>query len=426
VSATTTEPATAEPPRLDAFLRFVVRARQANMFLVLVLALFVGLVFGGIMIIVTQPTLLTSWSHFFSHPGGTIASSFNTVWFAYEELFQGAVVNFHSLRLLIDDPSKVTLATALIPLSGTLTYATPLIVAGLGLAIGFRSSLFNIGGQGQVILGGVLALLVGFSFHLTPVLQVPLEMIAAIGGGALLAGFAGVLKAYTGAHEVIVTMMSNYTMIAVLGYLLIQPLFARPGVLDGASKAVGVSGQLPYFFSHLNAALLLNVGFIIALVAVFAVQWFFTRSKTGFELLMVGQNPDAARVAGIYSKRSIIICLALAGGLLGLAGMLELTGVDHFVTPNFGGSYGFDAITVALLGRNKPWGVFFAAIFFGAMFTGGEAMQAFTPTNIQFSLADVIQAVVVFCVATPALLVEVFHLRGGSRLMNSTYAGGWV
>jgi len=417
---------TAQPPRVDAFIRFVVRARQANMFLVLILALFVGLSFGAVMIIVTQPTLLTSWSHFFSHPGGTIAKSFNTVWFAYEQLFQGAVINFHSLRTLVDDPTKANLATVLIPVSGTLTYATPLIVAGLGLAIGFRSGLFNIGGQGQVVLGGVLALLIGFSFHLTPVLQVPLEMLVAMAGGALLAGFAGVLKAYTGAHEVIVTMMSNYTMIAVLGYLLIQPLFARPGVLDGASKAVGVTGQLPYFFSHLSSALLLNVGFVIAVVAVIAVQWFFNRSKIGFELLMVGQNPEAARVAGIYSRRSIIICLVLGGCLLGLAGMLELTGVDHFVTPNFGGSYGFDAITVALLGRNKPWGVFFAAIFFGAMFTGGEAMQAFTPTNIQFSLADVIQAVVVFCVATPALLVEVFHLRGGGRLMTDTYAGGWV
>jgi simple sugar transport system permease protein len=106
--------------------------------------------------------------------------------------------------------------------------------------------------------------------------------------------------------------------------------------------------------------------------------------------------------------------------------MLELTGVDHFVTPNFGGSYGFDAITVALLGRNKPWGVFFGAVFFGAMFAGGEAMQAYTPTNIQFSLAEVIQAVVVFCVATPALIVEIFHLRDGSRLTSNTTTGGWI
>ena len=420
----TTTPVT--QPRLGAVMRLAVRARRANMLWVLSLALLAGLAFGGVMIIVTTPALLTSWSQVTSHPGGTIAASFNTVWFAYEQLFQGAVVNFHALRMLIDSPTKANLAVVLTPLSGTLTYATPLIVAGLGLAIGFRSNLFNIGGQGQVVLGGVLTLLVGFSLHLTPVLQVALEILVAMVGGALLAGFAGVLKAYTGAHEVIVTMMSNYTMTMILGYLLITSLFSRPGVKDGASKAVGVTGQLPYFFSHISPALLLNVGFLIAVAAVFAVQWFFNRSKTGFELLMVGQNADAARVAGIFSKRSIIICLALAGSLLGLAGMLELTGVDHFVTPNFGGSYGFDAITVALLGRNKPWGVFFGALFFGAMFAGGEAMQAFTPTNIQFSLAQVIQAVVVFCVATPALLIEAFRLRDGDRLVSTTGAGGWL
>jgi simple sugar transport system permease protein len=141
---------------------------------------------------------------------------------------------------------------------------------------------------------------------------------------------------------------------------------------------------------------------------------------------MVGQNPDAARVAGIFSRRSIIICMALSGALLGLAGMLKITGVDHLATPNFGGSYGFDAITVALLGRNKPWGVFFGAIFFGAMYTGGAAMQAFTPTNIQFSLSQVIQAVVVFCVATPALVIEAFRLRDGASLVSTNGSGGWV
>ena len=242
--------------------------------------------------------------------------------------------------------------------------------------------------------------------------------------GALLASLAGVLKAYTGAHEVIVTMMSNYIMVLLMGYLLITNLFARPGVKDGASKAVTPSGQLPYFFSHLSSGLLVNVGFLIAVAMVVVVQWFFNRSKTGFELLMVGQNGEAARTAGMNSKRTTIITLCLAGALCGLAGMLELTGVDHFLSPNFGGSYGFDAITVALLGRNRPWGVFFGAIFFGAMYAGGEAMQAFTPTNIQYSLAQVIQAVVVFCVATPALIVEIFRLTDNGRFRSSGSVGG--
>jgi simple sugar transport system permease protein len=262
--------------------------------------------------------------------------------------------------------------------------------------------------------------------NLTPILQVSFELVAAMIAGALLASLAGVLKAYTGAHEVIVTMMSNYIMVLLMGYLLITNLFARPGVKDGASKAVTPTGQLPYFFSHLSSGLLVNVGFLIALAAVFVVQWFFNRSKTGFELLMVGQNGEAARTAGINAKRTTIITLCLAGALCGLAGMLELTGVDHFLSPNFGGSYGFDAITVALLGRNRPWGVFFGAIFFGAMYAGGEAMQAFTPTNIQYSLAQVIQAVVVFCVATPALIVEIFRLTDNGRFRSTGSSGGWT
>jgi simple sugar transport system permease protein len=414
------------PSRSSQLLAIAQRVRRANMALVLLLALFVGLTIGAIMIIVTTPALVHSWSTFFSHPGATIAENFNTVWFAYEQIFQGALINFHALRVLIDHPDKANLATALGPISLTLQYATPLIVAGLGLAIGFRSNLFDIGGQGQVIAGGLIAGLIGFSLNLTPILQVTLELIGAILAGALLASLAGVLKAYTGAHEVIVTMMCNYIMVLLMGYLLITNLFARPGLKDGASKAVTPSGQLPYFFSHLSSGLLVNLGFLIALAMVFVVQWFFNRSKTGFELLMVGQNGEAARTAGINSKRTTIITLCLAGAFCGLAGMLELTGVDHFLSPNFGGSYGFDAITVALLGRNRPWGVFFGAIFFGAMYAGGEAMQAFTPTNIQYSLAQVIQAVVVFCVATPALIVEIFRLTDNGRFRSSGSSGSWT
>ncbi len=418
---------TATPaPRTSRLLQVALRVRRANMALVLALALFVGLTAGAFMIIVTTPTLVHSWATFFNHPGATISENFNTVWFAYEQIFQGSLFDFHSMRLLIDHPDKANLATALGPISLTLQDATPLIVAGLGLAIGFRSNIFDIGGQGQVIAGGLIAGLIGFSWHFTPVLQVTLELVGAMIAGALLASLAGVLKAYTGAHEVIVTMMSNYIMVLLMGYLLITNLFARPGLKDGASKAVTASGQLPYFFSHLSSSLLVNVGFLIAFAMVFVVQWFFNRSKTGFELLMVGQNGEAARTAGINAKRTTIITLCLAGALCGLAGMLELTGVDHFLSPNFGGSYGFDAITVALLGRNRPWGVFFGAIFFGAMYAGGEAMQAFTPTNIQYSLAQVIQAVVVFCVATPALIVEIFRLTENGRFRSTGSSGGWT
>ena len=396
-------------------LRAALRVREANMAIVLLCAIAIAIVMGGLLIIFTTPMLTSSWGGFFSHPGGTITLTLRTVWYAYEMIFQGAIIDFHATNVLLHHWSTENFAAFITPLAGTLSYATPLIVAGLGLAIGFRSGLFDIGGRGQIIGGGMAAAWVGFTFNFTPVLEISLEIIAAIIVGGLLGGFAGVLKAYTGAHEVIVTMMTNYIVVLVMGYLLIQPLFAQPGVLNGLSKTVNPSAQLPEFLSHISSTLYFNFGFVFALIAVVATQWFFDRSKTGFELLAVGRNAEAARTAGINVRRSTILTLALAGGVLGLSGMMQVAGVDHHISPTFGGSYGFDAITVALLGRNRPWGVFFGAIFFGAMATGGHIMQAVTPTNIDYSLAQVIQAVVVFCVATPALIIEMFKLREPAR-----------
>lgn len=421
MSTTTVE--TRRPSRL---LAVATRIREANILVVFLLSTLIGMIFGAILITATTPALTSSWAHFFSHPGGTLALNFNTVWFAYEEIFQGSVVSFSALHAVFAHPSTSTFAVLLTPISGTLTYATPLILAGLGLAIGFRSSLFDIGGQGQVVAGATVATLIGFGVHAPSYIHIPLEMIGAMAAGLLLASIAGVLKAYTGAHEVIVTMMLNYVMLLALQFLLIHQPMAMPNQSNGESKYILASGQLPNFLSHLSSTLRLNFGLVLAVAAVVATQWFFTRSKTGFELLMVGQNPRAAETAGINAKRATIVALALAGAMVGLAGMTQVAGVDHYMTPGYGGTYGFDAITVALLGRNKPWGVFFGAIFFGAMYTGGHLMQGATPSNIQFSLAQVIQAVVVFCVATPALVVEVFKLRENGRLGDSARAGGWA
>jgi len=405
----TIDTASPQAPHSSRVLSVAVRLREANMFMVLILAFFIGLVAGGILISFTTPDVTSSWSHFFSHPGYTVGLTWDTVANAYSQLFQGALVNFHDTHQMFQNPNKANVAQFLTPIASSLTYATPLIVAGLGLAIGFRSGLFDIGGQGQILAGGLAATWAGFTFHFTPVVQVAFEILVAVIVGGLLAGFAGLLKAYTGAHEVIVTMMTNYIMKLVMGYLLIQPLFALGLIHDGQSKSILPNGQLPQFLDHLSPTLALNFGFVIAVLAVVAVQWFFNRSKTGFELLMVGQNSEAARTAGINVKRATIITLSLAGSFLGLAGMLQVAGVTHYIDPTFGGTYGFDAITVALLGRNKPWGVFFGALFFGFMYSGGHIMQA--STNIAFSLALVIQAVVVFCVATPAVVIELFRLR---------------
>lgn len=416
---------TAQSPRRSSpFMAIVRKAREANIVVLSVISLLIAGAFGAVLIILTTPTLLTSWESFFSHPGATIAASAKLVWWAYESLFQGAVVSFHDLSTWISNPTKANLATVLGPLSSTLTYASPLIVAGLGLSVGFRGSLFDIGGQGQVIAGAGAALIIGFSLHTSPFLQVPLEMVAAMVIGALLAGACGALKAYTGAHEVITTMMSSRIILALLPWFLGLGFIARAGFHDGASKTVNPQGQLPLLLGHLSPSLTLNLGFPIAIATVFLVQWFFNRSKTGFWIFMVGQSREAARTAGINIKQVTILTLALAGALLGMAGMLELTGIEQFMSTNFGGSYGIDAIAVALVGRNKPWGVFAAAVFFGMMQQGGQIMEA--TTGISQSLAIVIQAVVAFCIATPFFVCDIFKLRGVERLAALETSAGWA
>jgi len=410
----------------SALLRVAIRVRDANILKVTALAFVVGLAFGALLIILTTPTLLRSWGGLFSHPGGTIALNAKTIWGDYELLFCGGVFDPRAVWAAIQHSNDANWTNALGPLSSTLTYATPLILAGLGLAVGFRTNLFDIGGQGQLIGGALGATYVGFTVHGSAVALVALEILAGMAGGLLIAAIPAVLKAITGAHEVITTMMMNYVTLSLLGYLVLHTPFARPGQLQGESKSIVPAGQLPKLFGWISSSLQVNAGFIIALVAVVAVAWFLNRSTLGFELQMVGANPDAARTAGVSSRRVIIIALCIAGALVGLAGMAQVSGIDVYLSPGYGGTIGFDAIVVALLGRNKPLGVLFAALLFGALDSGGHYMQIYSSTNIDYSLALVIQAVIVFCVATPALMVALFRLRASATMQAALASGGWA
>lgn len=427
--------ATAEP-RPGRMRRTAHRLGEANVVVVTALSFLVGLTFGALLIIVTTPTLLhtwgsvfsQSWGSFFPHLWWVIHYNASAIWGNYEQLFTGSIFDPRQLWAAIQHPSKANWTLAMTPLSETLTYATPLIIAGLGISIGFRTSLFNIGGAGQVIAGAILATWVATSVSLPIYLMLPLEMMAGIVGGLVVAGFAGILKAYSGAHEVITTMMLNKIIYYLLLYLLIHPPIQQPGSAQGQSKQIPSSGTLPHLFNWIGPGLRVNAGLIIALVAAVGVWWFMERGTAGFRFRVVGANPDAAKTAGINSKHVIVAALAISGALVGLAGMVQVSGVNGSMDATFGGNIGFDAITVALLARNKPIGVVLGAILFGALVAGGHQMQAFAPVNlpIDYSLAQVIQAVIVFCVATPALIIEVFRLKDAGAFTSVVKTQGWA
>ncbi len=290
--------------------------------------------------------------------------------------------------------------------SETLTSAAPLTLAALGLAIGFKAGLFNIGAEGQMILGGVAAVVVGFSLPGLPVyIHLPLALLAGALGGAAWASIAGWLRAATGAHEVILTIMLNLTAQRLLTYLLRNPPIQNPARTDPISKSVVESARLPELLSWIDPNLRLHAGILLAIGAVLVVYWLMYRTTLGFELRASGASPDAARYAGIRAGAVIVLSMALAGALAGLAGANQVLGVIGRVSPNFTGGIGFDAIAVALLGRSHPGGILLAGLLFGALQAGGRQMQV--AAGVSLDLVAVIQALIIIFIAAPVIFRNV-------------------
>jgi simple sugar transport system permease protein len=287
--------------------------------------------------------------------------------------------------------------------SETLTAATPLILCGLGLALGFRAGLFNIGAEGQLILGGVAAVSVGFMVTGLPIwIHLPLALLAGAVVGALWASIAGWLKAATGAHEVITTIMLNFIAFRLTDYLLRNPPVQQAGRSDPISGTVLDTARLPQLLDFIDPGNRLHAGLLIALAAVVVVYWLLFRSTIGFEFRASGANPDAARYAGMRSGLIIVLVMAAAGALAGLAGANQVLGVLGRASPNFSASIGFDAIAVALLGRSHPVGVLFAGILFGALQAGGRQMQV--DAGVSIDLIAIIQALIIVFIAAPLLV----------------------
>ncbi len=288
-------------------------------------------------------------------------------------------------------------------ISETLTAAAPLILAGLGLALGFRAGLFNIGAEGQILVGGMAAVVVGYSFAGLPsFFHLPLALVAGALAGAAWASIAGWLRAATGAHEVITTIMLNLTAFRLVDYLLRNPPIQRPGRTDPISRSVLESAELPRLLTWFDPTLRVHAGIILVILMVAFVYWLLFRTTVGFEFRAAGLNPDAARYAGMRSSLIIVVVMALAGALAGLAGANQVLGVLGRGSPGFSGGVGFDAIALALLGRSHPVGVLLAGLLFGALQAGGREMQV--SAGVSLDLIGVIQALIIIFIAAPMLV----------------------
>jgi ABC-type uncharacterized transport system permease subunit len=383
------------------------------------LAIVAALVLGALLIAVTNTAVLHAWGRLFSDPGNAFAQAWDAIFAAYRAMFDGAIFSPATIGAAFHGGS---VGAIFYPISQSLSDATPLILTGLSVAIAFRAGLFNIGAAGQWIGGAVVATYLGFAVSLPPVIHVIVCLIGGIAGGAVVGWVVGELKARTGAHEVIVTIMLNYVMYNLLSYLLGTPrALQAPGQSNLISPNLAASAQLPHVGGPPPQV---GVGFLIALAAAGGVWWLLARSTTGFEFRTVGANPSAARSAGMSVGRTWVLAMAIAGALAGLSGASVIQGsAVHALTFNSYGTYGFDGITVALLGRARPVGVVLAALLFGALHSGGTAMQA--ATSVPTDISQVLQGLIVLFVAAPPLIRAVFRLREARAGGIEAVAKGW-
>lgn len=373
-------------------------------FLSFIFAFFIG----GIIIVFSDPVIMSQ----LSSPGKFLTSAAARIGNSYLAIFQGSIYDVNLAR-------ESGFFRGFYPLSETLVTAIPLLFAGLAVALAFRSGLFNIGAQGQFIFGAIGASYVGFAYEFPPLIHVPLVLIAGIALGGLFGGFVGLLKAKTGAHEVIVTIMLNYIASLFILWLLKTQAFLREERQDPIAPEVNSSAQLPKL---LGEDLRIHLGIFIALGVTWFVWWLLTRSTLGFKFRAVGANSNAARTAGISVPFVTTATMFISGGLAGLGGAVHLIGTEYALTAGIAGSIGFDAITVALLGQATPLGTLLGALLFGALQTGSRTLLSNTGTPSE--IVQVMQALIVLFIATPMLLKKVFRLKNTIESKSMT-AKGW-
>lgn len=361
-----------------------------------VVSIVLGFAVGAFFMIISNREFLQSVVYFFADPLASLRAAGNVVSDGYGALIRGSIYN----------GSAATIEGALRPLTETLRLAGPLIAAGLGIGLGFRVGLFNIGGTGQLVSGLIWATFVATRMELPPVVHFVVAIVAAIVGAALVGAFVGFLKARTGANEVITTIMLNYIIVSFFNFLLSDNALLQGATAGGYTKSDPAfeTARLPYLLGEDYA---LNLGFILAIAAVVVYWWLMERSTVGFRLRAVGFNPSAAKTAGINVEGTFILAMGLSAAFVGIAAANQALSSTGGVTPTSHAGIGFDAITVALLGGSSAGGILLAGLLFGAFKAGSSAIQI---EGISPDVLGIVQGAIVLFIAAPPLIRAIFRL----------------
>lgn len=359
------------------------------------LAILAGFVVGGILMAVTDAKFLNSIGYFFQRPSDALGAGWSAIVQGYTALFKGSIYN----------PDAKSFAVAIRPFTETLRFSGPLILAALGIGLGFRVGLFNIGGLGQMLAAVAGSSWVAFALPLPPVIHMIAAVVVGVLAAALWGSIAGFLKATTGAHEVIVTIMLNY--IALNAVTLLMRSGFLHDQLAGSNPKTPAPLETAQYPQILGPSFKLHIGFIIALAGVAFYWWLMERSALGFRLRTVGENPHAAATAGMSVPRLYVTAMAASAAFVGFAGANQVLGSRTGVTPTVDSGIGFDGITVALLGGGGAVGILFAGLLFAAMKAGGPAMQI---ADVSPEVMVVVQGVIVLFIAAPPLVRAIFRL----------------
>lgn len=382
-----------------------------------IMAIITGLLLGGVIVALSTEEVYLMWS---DSPLQAIANGFKAAWESYVALFSGSFGSPAKIIAAIQGGDGLEIRRAFNPIFESLVKSVPYIFGGLAVALGFKTGLFNIGVEGQIFMGGVFAVYVGYSITGIPaIIHIPLAFLAGALGGAIWGFIPGLLKAKTGGHEVINTIMMNYIAFRLTDWLLRGPM-KRPDSTNPLSPVIEESAKLPRFF---ESPIRFHFGFFIALGVAFLVYWFLFKTKWGFNLRTVGANPNAARYAGMNIVRSTIMAMSLSGALAGMAGANELLGLNHHLSQSFSPGYGFDSIALALLGRNHPLGVVLAGLLFGTLRNGATRMQV--AAGIPIDIISVVQALILAFIAAPAIIRTIYRLKEPKQGDAGVRVSGW-
>jgi len=381
------------------------------------LAVFSGLVLGAILIAATSESVYAAWAQ---SPLAALGAAFEEVRIAYTALFTGSIGDPARIIAALQGGESLEIRRAFNPFLESLVASTPYIFGSLAVALGFRAGLFNIGVEGQLLMGAIFAAFVGYSITGLPaIIHIPLALLAGAVGGAIWGFIPGWLKVKTGGHEVINTIMMNYIAFRISDWLLTGPM-KRPDSFNPVSPTIQESAMLPQFF---EPPIRFHLGFFIALLVAWLVYWFLFKTKWGFDLRSVGANPKAARYAGMSIMGTTVLAMSLSGALAGLAGTNEVLGLNHNLAMAFSSGYGFDSIALALLGKSHPLGVIFASLLFGTLRNGATRMMVVS--QIPIDIITVLQALILVFIAAPAIIRTIYRLREPDVEEEGVTIRGW-